>query len=326
VRKGSSVRDCYGRVSVPRIAGLLLLIGWLAWLLCSLLRLCRLVCRDRKQPDTPNVPPWAYRQPDPLIYSQQYLQAQGLAVTWNNPDIHLESPGAPGVPVDSHDLQPDTDYLVIARVWNGSTTAPAPGLPVHVSFLEFGIGTTRHDVGQTAVDLAVKGAAGCPAFATVGWHTPATPGHYCLQVQLIWDDDANPANNMGQHNTDVKPLNSPHAAFDFPLRNGSETALLLRLQADAYDIPPPPECQPDNGPDAVRRRRARHNRAAWPLPAGWQVAVTPAEARLDPGQSTQVTADITAPDGYVGRQAINVNAYAGQALVGGVTFYVEGNG
>jgi hypothetical protein len=36
--------------------------------------------------------------------------------------------------------------------------------------------------------------------------------------------------------------------------------------------------------------------------------------------------DITAPDGYVGRQAINVNAYASQALVGGVTFYVEGNG
>lgn len=326
MRKGSPVRDCRGRVSVPRIVGLLLVIGWLVWLLCSLFRLCRLVCRDRKQPGTPNVPPWAYRQPDPLIYSQQYLQAQGLAVTWNNPDIHLESPAAPGVPVNSHDLQPDTDYLVIARVWNGSTTAPAPGLPVHVSFLEFGIGTTRHDVGQTAVDLPVKGAAGCPAFATVDWHTPATPGHFCLQVQLIWDDDANPANNMGQHNTDVKPLNSPHAAFDFPLRNATETALLLRLQADSYDIPPPPECPPENDPDAVRGRRAHHNKAAWPVPDGWQVAITPVEARLDPGQSLPVTVDITAPDGYAGRQAINVNAYAGQTLVGGVTFHVEGNG
>lgn len=326
MRKGSPVRDHRGRVSVPRIVGLLLLIGWLVWLLCSLYRLCRLVCGDRKQPGTPKVPPWAYRQPDPLIYSQQYLQAQGLAVTWNNPDIHLESPAAPGVPVDSHDLQPDTDYLVIARVWNGSTTAPAPGLPVHVSFLEFGIGTTRHDVGQTAVDLAVKGAAGCPAFATVGWHTPATPGHFCLQVQLIWDDDANPANNMGQHNTDVKPLNSPHAAFDFPLRNATETALLLRLQADSYDIPPPPECQPEDDADAVRRRRARHSRAAWPIPDGWQVGITPSEARLDPGQSTPVRVDITAPDGYVGRQAVNVNAHAGQTLAGGVTFYVEGHG
>jgi hypothetical protein len=304
---------------------LLLLIGWLVWLLCSLLRLWRLVCRDRKQLGTPNVPPWAYRQPDPLIYSQQYLRAQGLAVTWNNPDIHLESPAAPGVPVDSHDLQPDTDYLIIARVWNGSTTAPAVGLPVQVSFLEFGIGATRHDVGRTAVDLAVKGAAGCPAFATVGWHTPATPGHYCLQVELIWDDDANPGNNIGQHNTDVKPLNSPHAAFAFPLRNDAETPRMLRLEVDAYDIPPLPECDPEDGPNAVRRRADRHNWVAWPVPDGWQVAIVPAESLLNPGQSTTVTVDITAPEGYVGRQAVNVNGYGGRALVGGVTFYVEGN-
>src|SRR5580704_16017175 len=73
-------------------------------------------------------------------------------------------------------------------------------------------------------------------------------------------------------------------------------------------------------------RRARHSRAAWPVPDGWQVGITPSEARLDPGQSTPVTVDITAPDGYAGRQAINVNAYAGQTLVGGVTFYVEGHG
>lgn len=324
--QGSPFRNCRGRISLPRIVGLLLLIGWLAWLLRSLLRLCRLVCRDRKQPGTPNVPPWAYRQPDPLIYSQQYLASQGLAVTWNNPDIHLESPADPGVPVDSHDLQPDTDYLVIARVWNGSTTAPAPGLPVHVSFLQFGIGTTRHDVGQTAVDLAVKGAAGCPAFATVPWHTPATPGHYCLQVELIWDDDANPANNMGQHNTDVKPLNSPHAAFEFELRNDAETVRSLRLEADAYEIPPPPECDDQDGADTIRQRIARHDRARWPMPDGWQVAIAPAESRLDPGESMAVTVNITAPDAFAGRQAINVNAYASQVLVGGVTCYVEGSG
>jgi hypothetical protein len=166
---------CFRRRSLTWIIGIVLLLGWLVWLGHAVFRLLRLICRDRQPPGTPNVPPWAYRQPDPLIYSQHYLQAQGLAVTWNNPDIHLESPAAPGTPVDAHDLRPDTDYLVIARIWNGSTTAPAVGLPVHVSFLEFGIGTTRHEVGQTAVDLAVKGAAGCPAFAAVGWHTPATP-------------------------------------------------------------------------------------------------------------------------------------------------------
>jgi hypothetical protein len=81
VSKRSPFRDCRGRLSVLRIVGFLLLIGWLVQLLRSLLQLCKLVCRDRKQPGTPNVPPWAYRQPDPLIYSQRYLHAQGLAVT-----------------------------------------------------------------------------------------------------------------------------------------------------------------------------------------------------------------------------------------------------
>jgi hypothetical protein len=67
---------------------------WLAWLLCSLVRLCRLVRREQVCPGGQTVPPWAYRQPDPLIYSQQYLQSLGLAVTWNNPDMHLELPSA----------------------------------------------------------------------------------------------------------------------------------------------------------------------------------------------------------------------------------------
>jgi len=51
-----------------------------------------------------------------------------------NPDIHVELAATPGVPVDSHALKPDTDYLVVARIWNGSNTAPAPGLPIKVSY------------------------------------------------------------------------------------------------------------------------------------------------------------------------------------------------
>jgi len=200
-----------------------LVVGSLIWLAKELIRLCRLANRDRGKPADGVVPPWAYRQPDPMIYSQQFLQQQGLAVTWDNPDIHIELATNPGVPVDAHFLHPDTDYLVIARVWNGSTTAPAPGLPVKVSYLEFGVATVRHDVGLTAVDLPVKGTGGCPAFATVPWHTPAAAGHYCLQVELLWDDDAEPGNNLGQSNTDVKALNSPHAAFTFPVRNDRRT-------------------------------------------------------------------------------------------------------
>ena len=328
-RHGSGITDrCYRR---PRWWFLwLLLLAWLGWLLWSLVRLCRLACRDRGRPQHGTVPAWAYRQPDPLIYSQRYLQARGLAVTWDNPDIRLELAAAPGVAVDSHALSPNTDYVIVARVWNGSTTAPAVDLPVKVSYLEFGIGTTRHDVGLASVDLPVKGAAGCPAFARIPWRTPAQAGHYCLQVELLWDDDANALNNLGQHNTDVKSLNSPRAAFRFPVRNDRATGRLIRLETDGYHIPPPLPCPHEGrGGDIGAQRRtllARHDRAAWPIPEGWHVVVEPREARLPPGESTIVTVDVTAPDGYGGRQVINVSGFDGPDLVGGVTLYVEGTG
>jgi hypothetical protein len=296
--------------------------------LLGLLRIARLACSSKAGDgdERGNVPPWAYRQPDPLIYSQQYLQSLGLAVTWDNPDIHVEAAAAPGTPVDSHALQADTDYLVVARIWNGATTAPAPGLPVKVSYLSFGIGTTRHDVGMTSVDLPVKGAVGCPATAVVPWHTPATPGHYCLQVELMWDDDANPVNNLGQHNTDVKPLNSPHAAFAVPLRNNTAQRARVVLRADAYRIPELTPCDEQGRQDNPQARLERHRREAWAIPQGWRVDVQPSEASLAPGEQTTVTVDITAPDGFVGRQAVNVHADSGGELLGGVTLYVEGTG
>jgi hypothetical protein len=252
------------------------------------------------------------------------LQSLGLGVTWDNPDIHVELPG--GTVVDSHALQPNTDYVVVARVWNGSTTAPAPGLPVKVSYLSFGVGTTRHDVGMTAVDLPVKGAAGCPATASVPWRTPSTAGHYCLQVELLWDDDSNPGNNMGQHNTDVKPLNSPHARFDIPVRNDTAERARVLIRADSYRIPDPPRCSDEGGRSERQQRLTRHHRDRWPLPAGWLVDLSPSDAVLGPGDQTMVTVDITAPDGFVGRQGINVHAEANGQLLGGVTLYVDGTG
>jgi hypothetical protein len=261
-----------------------------------------------------------------MIYSQQYLQSLGLAVTWDNPDIHVESPAAPGVPVDSHSLAADMDYVVVARIWNGSTTAPALGMPVRVSFLSFGAGTTRHDVGMTKVDLAVKGALGAPAFARVPWHTPATPGHYCLQVELLWDDDENPGNNMGQHNTDVKPLNSPHAVFTFPVRNDKPTRAVVTFRVDAYAIPSQIPCSDAGKGERPVSPLDRHLAHAWPLPPNWRIDVEPRSAVLAAGQQVDITVDVTAPDGFVGRQVVNVHADAGADLIGGVTLYVDGSG
>ncbi|HEX8069634.1 MAG TPA: hypothetical protein VF546_06765 [Pyrinomonadaceae bacterium] len=278
------------------------------------------------------VPADVYRRPDPLIYSQTYLMAQGLAVTWDNPDIELRLNGQPA---DSSKLAPDTDYEIVARIWNGSTEAPAVNMPVRFSFLDFGIGGVEVPIGHTQVDLPVKGAPGHPAFAHMLWHTPVIPGHYCLRVRLVWPDDANPHNNLGQENTDVRPLNSPHAQFRVPVRNAARRRRILRLEPDAYEIPPRPPCDSNRPARETalteaeieghrREARARHNRAAFPVPPAWRVEVLPAQVELEPESQQVVTVAITAPDGFHGRQAFNVNAFEGATLVGGVTLYVRG--
>ncbi len=74
-----------------------------------------------------------YHRPDPMIYSQFYLMKQGLAVTWDNPDIQLYQNG---FTVPSHALQPDTEYELVARCWNLSYDAPVVGMPVRFTYLE----------------------------------------------------------------------------------------------------------------------------------------------------------------------------------------------
>lgn len=298
---------------------------------------------DREPPRTGSIriPSDIYKRPDPLIYSQQFLSAHGLAVTWDNPDIWLEGVKPDGtrdgILAPSNNLKVNTDYFIIARVWNGSVEAAAVNLPVEFSFLSFGIGT-----GSTAIpplqhiDLPVKGALGCPAFATVKWHTPATPGHYCLQVKLIWPDDAEPGNNIGQENTNVKALNSPHAAFSFLVRNDFREPRTLRLAADFYRLGAQAACDMPREKllakptrEEVKRQqeraRANHGREQFPVAPGWQIKLIPETLTLAAGEEQSVTVDVTAPDAFVGRQGINVNAFAGERLVGGVTLYVDGH-
>ena len=75
----------------------------------------------------------------------------------------------------------------------------------------------------------------------------------------------------------------------------------------------------------IRRRRGGDTRATPnPVPEGWSVDISPSEADLRPGESVDVTVILTAPDGFVGRMAINVNAFEGDALRGGVTLVAEG--
>jgi len=271
------------------------------------------------------LPPHTYKRPDPMIYSQSYLMAKGLGVTWDNPDIGLFDGS---VPVSSANLSAGKSYIISAAIWNGSVDAPAVNLLVRFSYLSFGAGTIRNFIGETFVDVPVKGATGLPAAAKHVWTTPAVPAHYCIQVELVWPDDANPDNNVGQENVNVQKLNSPNATFEFALRNDSGFRRRLDLRADSYQLPGKPACpDPKHGqthPGGSRDPYAVHRRGLHPVPEGWQLVFTPADSiLLGPEEERAVSVKVTAPDGFVGRQAINVNAFDGEDLVGGATLYAE---
>jgi hypothetical protein len=272
----------------------------------------------------------AFKRPDPMIYDQYYLMSQGLAVTWDNPDMHIE---LGGVTVPPHTLKPNTNYDVIARVWNNSTEAPVVDMPVIFSFLSFGMGTQVHSIGQTKVTLDVKGGPSNPAFAKVPWKTPPAPGHYCVQAFLDWADDLNPNNNLGQTNTDVVAAHSP-ATFGFQLRNNSQTRQAYRFEVDAYAIPPLGPCdQKQRQPDAPQGTRLapgtvmavppQHDRRNALLPSGWTVTFNPPSPLLAPADEITVEGTATPPPGFHGRQNINVHAIDGNGLAGGITIYVD---
>lgn len=272
----------------------------------------------------------AFKQPDPMIYSQGYLMAQGLAVTWDNPDIVLRLKGAD---VPSSSLLPDTEYEVVARIWNNSTEAPVVGMPVIFSYVSFGVGAAHHPIAKTSVNLGVKGGPNHPAFASVKWRTPAAAGHYCIQVLLDWFDDVNPSNNLGQENTVVGTAHSP-AEFAFALRNATRERQAFRFEVDTYQVPGPQPCPPKRplindqntarGPAAPRRPvPAGHDRNRYPVPEGWAVEFDPREPLLAPGEEITVKARITPPSGFTGRKPFNVNAFHGDGLAGGVTLIVE---
>jgi len=255
----------------------------------------------------------AFVRPDPLIYAQHYLASQGLAVTWNNPDISLFKAG---VPVSSASLDPATTYEVRARIWNKSAEAPVIDMPVHLSFLSFGVGAELIPVGTVKADVGVLGSPDQPGFATWLWTTPSTPGHYCLQVLLDPADDLNPANNLGQENTHVGSAHSP-AEFTFTLRNNTRRIHRYRFELDNYQIPKLPKCA-----NATTGREARlrpHQRALYPVPTGFAVQITPPTPTLNPDESALITVRVEPPAGFLGEQPINVNVFHEQGFAGGVT-------
>lgn len=274
--------------------------------------------RERKTAVSPCVPirEPAFVHPDPMIYSQYYLLQLGFAVTWDNPDIQLFKGG---VPVPSELLERNTEYEIVARVWNNSTEAPIQSLPVRFFVMSFGIGMRQDLIGLTAINLGVKGGPNHPAFAHMKWRTPDVDGHYCLQVFLDWLDDTNPFNNLGQENTNVGTVHSP-AVFDFNLRNDTANRQKYRLEADSYAIPDAPPC----GDERRSNPQGLHNRANYPIPEGWTVTINPDQLEIEAAGQRAIQVSVEVPSSFHGRAPVNVHAFFGnEKLAGGVTLYVE---
>lgn len=306
--------------------------GWLLALIAlirSLVSLCRSRRgmtndqeHERKRARTRCVPidDPAYVRPDPLIYDQYYLMGLGLGVTWENPDFAIFKGG---VSVPAHLLVPDTEYDVVVRVWNASLDCPVVKMPVHLSYLSFGVGTVSHPIATEETDVGVKGAPNNPAFLHFAWRTPPTPGHYCLQAQLDPVADVEPGNNLGQHNTSVVATQSP-ATFTFALRNGITARRQFGFWTDTYELGPISPCTDD---PAEQRKRAAYHRGDHPVPAGWTVDIVPPAPVLDPMEEIAVQVTVTPPSGWTGTQTLNVHTYyldntSTQRPAGGVTVKV----
>lgn len=170
--------------------------GWLAWL-C---RLWLILTSRRKGGDLcVYIPEKIINRPDPCLYSQFLLMQLDLPVTWDNPDVAIF---LTGVEQYTYDLLVDTEYDVVVTVHNSSREKIAAGTQVAVRWIEFGAGAQiQHPIALLGTTVPVW-----PAVSQVvaKWRTPASPGHYCLEVELFHPDDGNPANNRGWNNTQVK--------------------------------------------------------------------------------------------------------------------------
>jgi hypothetical protein len=265
-----------------------------------------------------------YHRPDPMIYSQFYLMKQGLAVTWDNPDIQLYHND---VPVPSHALQPETVYEVVARCWNLSYDAPVVAMPVKFTYLDFGAGTSNNIIGQTPVNLSVIGGSENPGFARVKWKTPSLTGHYCIQAKLEWSDDKNPENNLGQENVNVVETHSP-AFFNFKVKNESKREHRYHVEADAYTIPPLLPCNEtrqsaDRKKEIIKNRNSRGN---YPVPDDWKVKYDEELFVLNGGTEKIVKVTVTPPDNFTGSKPFNFNVFDEQnVFIGGVTVTITKN-
>lgn len=153
------------------------------------------------------IPEAVMRRPEPCIYSQFLLQAKGLPVTWNNPDIWVARADNPGaIEPDSYHLVEGTDYIVSVRVHNASTDL-ALGVRVRLNHRKWSFNRPSWNPVETdakgkEVFRLMNGMPMSSNPTQFYWRTPTLkPGdevrHFCLQARLFHPMDTNASNNVG---------------------------------------------------------------------------------------------------------------------------------
>ena len=219
------------------------LLQWLIKLLISIFNKLRKK-KKKKSKDYKKcmrLPAGVSRWPDPCLYSQRYLMARGISVTWNNPDIEITDLN--GNLVSSGNLQANTHYFVNAIIHNASFD-PAIGVHVGCTVRKWGIETEDRkpieldNNGQPVIKIIHISPWGTQ-IAKFNWHTPQVQReHICIEVKCSHPNDRETENNVGQENTTVIGA-EPGSTFRIivPFYNALEIDQEFQLWADEYEIP-----------------------------------------------------------------------------------------
>jgi hypothetical protein len=186
-------------------------------------------CRpDRNRPGggscaiRPQVPP---ERPDPAIYSQPQLLAQGNPASWDSPDI-LTNWWSPWR------LMEETKV----KVRNLSPTAAASNVLVHLLRSGFGIGLPRTSELTMTISLAPGQTTQLlfPLPQAVLSGDPRTAVH----IEIEHPTDRDPGNNRGSQVVFGVLTSVDGRNFDlsFPVRNPSATAQQITLSLLANDL------------------------------------------------------------------------------------------
>ena len=266
------------------------------------------------------IPDRIINRPDPCIYDQFLLMQLGLPVTWDNPDFAIL---LGGVKQYTYNLTVNTTYDLVITVHNSSRKKPALGTQVNVVWMEFGAGgTTFHPLANVVTDVPVWPGT---SQVHVPWTTPAAAGHYCLQARLFHPNDGNPANNLGQNNTQVYAAHSQvqrqiRIFNRFPAPTQPSTLVPGRsrnhvdITVDGYVFKD--AIGKDADPDVMFAPR----QAAWPA------SVVPASFDFAAGEEFRdVTLTVDAPNGPGPAETFNLNVRQDGVPSGGVTIVIERN-